>query len=65
MAAVIHKTESQTRQILDTKTSFLDPLPVPPPWFALTRPPHSSAQTLQPHLLPGIRFCFSESSELQ
>ena len=56
MAAVIHKTESQTRQILDTKTSFLDPLPVPPPWFALTRPPHSSAQTLQPRLLPVMRF---------
>ena len=56
MAAVIHKTESQTRQILDTKTSSQDPLPVPPPWSALTRPPHSSALTLQPHLLPGMQF---------
>ena len=56
MAAVIHKNESQTRQILHTKTSFQDPLPVPPPWSALTRPPHSSAQTLQPRLLPGMRF---------
>ena len=56
MAAVIHRNESQTRQILDTKTSFQDPLPVPPPWSALTRPPHSSAQTQQPRLLPGMRF---------
>ena len=56
MTAVIHKTESQTRRILDGRTSSQDPLPVPPPWSALTRPPHSSAQTLQPRLLPGMRF---------